>query len=177
MALHVPLTGSYSSALLRLLALSGVPLATSTLPLGSNAAVCCKRAVMRLPVALHVPLARVTPVITTLCRQNLIRGTPLLDLPLPAYSFIPRVNPTLTKLKALPKLRYNPIWPPGTKQPLTKDFADYFFSLLSTCETSLLQLLRDHPELPHFNPSITGAVDAPGSPKLGNKHARTKLTS
>jgi hypothetical protein len=61
------------------------------------------------------------------------------------------VNPTLAKLKTLPKLRYNPIWPPGTKQPLTKELADYFFSLLSTCETSLLQLLRDHPELPHFN--------------------------
>jgi hypothetical protein len=61
------------------------------------------------------------------------------------------VNPTLAKLKTLPKLRYNPIWPPGTKQPLTKELADYFFSLVSTCETSLLQLLRDHPELPHFN--------------------------
>jgi hypothetical protein len=61
------------------------------------------------------------------------------------------VNPTLVKLKTLPKLRYNPIWPPGTKQPLTKELADYFFSLVSTCETSLLQLLRDHPELPHFN--------------------------
>jgi hypothetical protein len=61
------------------------------------------------------------------------------------------VNPTLAKLKTLPKVRYNPIWPPGTKQPLTKELADYFFSLVSTCETSLLQLLRDHPELPHFN--------------------------
>ena len=33
------------------------PPATSTLPLGSNVAVCQKRAVLRLPVALQVPLA------------------------------------------------------------------------------------------------------------------------
>ena len=61
------------------------------------------------------------------------------------------MNPTLAKLKTHPKLRYSPNWPPGTKQPLTKELAEHFFSLVSTCETSLLQLLRDHPELPHFN--------------------------
>ena len=49
------------------------------------------------------------------------------------------------------KLRYNPVWPVGTRQPLSKELADHFFSLVSTCDTSLLQLLRDHPELPHFN--------------------------
>ena len=54
-------------------------------------------------------------------------------------------------LDALPKRRYNPIWPEGTKQPLTQELADYFFSLVSTCDTSLLQLLRNHPELPHYN--------------------------
>jgi hypothetical protein len=56
-----------------------------------------------------------------------------------------------TSLDALPKRRYNPIWPKGTKQPLTQELADYFFSLVSTCDTSLLQLLRSHPELPHYN--------------------------
>jgi hypothetical protein len=61
------------------------------------------------------------------------------------------VNATLEKLRQRPKRYYNPIWPEGTKQPLTKELADYFFSLLSTCDTSLLKLLRDHPELPHFN--------------------------
>jgi hypothetical protein len=74
-----------------------------------------------------------------------------LDLPYhPAYSYIPRVNATLAKLRSRPNPRYNPIWPQGTKQPLTKELADYFFSLISTCDTSLLQLLRDHPELPPF---------------------------
>ena len=38
MALQVPLAGSYSSALLRMPPL--YPAATSTLPLGSNVAVC-----------------------------------------------------------------------------------------------------------------------------------------
>jgi hypothetical protein len=61
------------------------------------------------------------------------------------------VNATLAKLRSRPNPRYNPIWPEGTKQPLTKELADYFFSLLSTCDTSLLELLRSHPELPHFN--------------------------
>ena len=67
-----------------------------------------------------------------------------------AYTFNPRVNPTLAKLRKLPNPRYNPLWPEGTRQPLTKALAEYFFSLLSTCDTSLLQLLRDHPELPPF---------------------------
>ena len=52
MALHVPLAGSYSSALVRKLPL--YPLATSTLPLGSNVAVCTSRALARLPVSLNV---------------------------------------------------------------------------------------------------------------------------
>jgi hypothetical protein len=61
------------------------------------------------------------------------------------------VNATLAKLRSRPNPRYNPIWPEGTKQPLTKELADYFFSLVSTCDTSLLALLRAHPELPDFN--------------------------
>jgi Bacteriophage Sf6, terminase small subunit-like len=79
-----------------------------------------------------------------------IRALPFcFDLPLlPGYTLNSRVNATLD---ALPKRRYNPIWPQGTKQPLTKELADYFFSLVSTCDSSLLQLLRSHPELPHFN--------------------------
>jgi len=71
----------------------------------------------------------------------------------PKKSLIPisRVNAnTLAKLRSLPNPRYNPLWPEGTKQPLTKQLAEYFFSLVSTCDTSLLQLLREHPELPHF---------------------------
>ena len=47
---------SYSSALLRG-PMRPCPPATSTLPLGSNVAVCDARAVVRLPVAVHVPLA------------------------------------------------------------------------------------------------------------------------
>ena len=39
MAAHVPMAGSYSSALLRPLPLPSSPPATSTLPLGSNVAV------------------------------------------------------------------------------------------------------------------------------------------
>ena len=61
------------------------------------------------------------------------------------------MNPSLAKLRQRPNPRYNPIWPEGTKQPLTKELAEYFFSLVSTCDTSLLELLRKHPELPHFN--------------------------
>ena len=57
MAVHVPLAGSYSSALLRPLPLLPTPAATSTLPLGSNVAVCDRRAVVRLPVSLQLPLA------------------------------------------------------------------------------------------------------------------------
>jgi hypothetical protein len=61
------------------------------------------------------------------------------------------VNPSLAKLRQRPNPRYNPIWPQGTKQPLTKELAEHFFSLVSTCDSSLLELLRAHPELPHFN--------------------------
>src|SRR5207249_10757112 len=56
-AVHVPLAGSYSSALLKTPSQSLNPPATSTLPLGSSVAVCRSRAVPRLPVAVHVPLA------------------------------------------------------------------------------------------------------------------------
>jgi Bacteriophage Sf6, terminase small subunit-like len=81
-----------------------------------------------------------------------IRALPFcFDLPLlPGYTLNPRVNPTLAKLRQRPNPRYNPIWPQGTKQPLTKPLADYFFSLIETCDTSLIQLLRDHLELPPF---------------------------
>jgi hypothetical protein len=58
------------------------------------------------------------------------------------------VNPTLSKLRKLPNPRYNPIWPEGTRQPLTKELAEYFFSLISTCDCSLLELLRANPQLP-----------------------------
>ena len=60
------------------------------------------------------------------------------------------MNATLTKLRQLPNPRYNPLWPEGTRQPLTKELAEYFFSLISTCDCSLLELLRQHPELPPF---------------------------
>src|SRR5258708_908960 len=52
--LHVPLRGSYSSALLKYSTPLLYPPATSTFPLGSNVAVCPKRAVVRLPVLLNV---------------------------------------------------------------------------------------------------------------------------
>ena len=61
------------------------------------------------------------------------------------------MNASLAKLRSSPSQRYNPLWPPGTRQPLSKELAQYFFDLFSTCDTSLLQLLRSHPELPHFN--------------------------
>ena len=57
------------------------------------------------------------------------------------------MNPTLD---ALPKRRYSPIWPQGSKASLTEELAAHFFDLLSTCDTRLLELLRQHPELPSF---------------------------
>ena len=60
------------------------------------------------------------------------------------------MSPTVAKLRKLPNPRYNPLWPEGTRQPLTKELAEYFFSLISTCDSSLLELLRQHPELPPF---------------------------
>ena len=61
------------------------------------------------------------------------------------------VSPTIAKLNALPKRRYgNVTWPEGTPQPLTQEIADHFFSLMSTSDCSLVQLLREHPELPPF---------------------------
>lgn len=56
----------------------------------------------------------------------------------------------MAKLRKLPNPRYSPLWPEGTRQPLTKELAEYFFSLISTCDFSLLELLRQHPELPPF---------------------------
>ena len=58
------------------------------------------------------------------------------------------MNATLTELKSRPRQRYSPIWPEGKRQPLTKELAEYYFSLISTCDTSTLQLLRDNPQLP-----------------------------
>ncbi len=61
------------------------------------------------------------------------------------------VSPAVAKLNALPKRRYgNVTWPPGRPQPLTQQIADHFFSLMGTSDCSLVQLLRDHPELPPF---------------------------
>src|SRR5262245_4329511 len=54
---HVPVAGSYISAVLRAEPPPTTPPATNTLPSGSSVAVCPKRAVLRLPVALQVPLA------------------------------------------------------------------------------------------------------------------------
>jgi hypothetical protein len=56
--------------------------------------------------------------------------------------------PVIQKLRDRPRRRYNPIWPEGTRQPFTQELAQYYFDLVSTSDTSLLQLLRDHPELP-----------------------------
>ena len=53
MAVQFPVAGSYSSALVLLLN----PPATSTLPLGSNVAVCKSRAALRPPVAVQLPVA------------------------------------------------------------------------------------------------------------------------
>jgi hypothetical protein len=58
------------------------------------------------------------------------------------------VNATLAELKSRPRQRYNPAWPPGKRQNLTRPLAERFFDLLSTCDTSLITLLRQHPELP-----------------------------
>ena len=58
------------------------------------------------------------------------------------------MNATLADLKSRPRQRYSPVWPEGKRQPLTKELAEYFFSLIETCDTSTLQLLRDNPQLP-----------------------------
>ena len=58
------------------------------------------------------------------------------------------MNATLAELKSRPRQRYAPVWPPGKRQNLTRPLAERFFDLLSTCDTSLLQLLRDNPQLP-----------------------------
>jgi hypothetical protein len=63
----------------------------------------------------------------------------------PTNSHLP---PVIQKLRDRPRRRYNPIWPEGTRQPFTQELAQYYLDLVSTSDTSLLQLLRDHPELP-----------------------------
>jgi hypothetical protein len=61
------------------------------------------------------------------------------------------MNATLAKLKECPKPPWQPLWPPGTKQPLTPQIAQRFFDLLSTSTSSLLDLLRANPELPPYH--------------------------
>ena len=61
------------------------------------------------------------------------------------------VSPTIAKLNALPKRRYgNVTWPRRHAATFTQQIADHFFCLMSTNDCSLVQLLRDHPELPPF---------------------------
>jgi len=61
------------------------------------------------------------------------------------------LSPAIAKLRARPRTRYgNVTWPEGTPQPFTQQIVDHFFSLMSTSDCSLVQLLRDHPELPPF---------------------------
>src|SRR5919202_3273900 len=57
-AVHVPVLGSYSSALERVQVGSQGPKppATKTFPLGSSVAVCSTRAVLMLAVAVHMPV-------------------------------------------------------------------------------------------------------------------------
>ena len=53
------------------------------------------------------------------------------------------LSPTIQKLRSFPKPSYHKAaWPPGKRQPLTRPLAERFFDLLSTCDCSLLQLLR-----------------------------------
>jgi hypothetical protein len=63
------------------------------------------------------------------------------------------VSSTLAKLDALPKPQYRKSapWPKRPKQSLTKDVAERFASLVSTCEGSLVQLLESHPDLPQYS--------------------------
>jgi hypothetical protein len=62
------------------------------------------------------------------------------------------LSPVIAKLRTYPKTRYgnNVVWPEGTPQDFTQEIADHFFSLRSTSQVSLNQLLHDHPELPPF---------------------------
>ena len=61
------------------------------------------------------------------------------------------LSPAIAKLRARPRTRYgNVTWPEGTPQPWSQEIADHFFSLMSTSECSLVQLLRDNPQLPPF---------------------------
>src|SRR5436190_1554657 len=55
-AVHIPVAGSYSSALANWPWWFSPP-ATNTCPFGSNVAVCSKRGVVMLPVAVHTPVA------------------------------------------------------------------------------------------------------------------------
>jgi hypothetical protein len=41
-------------------------------------------------------------------------------------------------------------WPKGAKVRLSPQFAHYLCDLVASADCSLLQLLRNHPELPHF---------------------------
>jgi hypothetical protein len=69
-----------------------------------------------------------------------------------AYTSNFRVNAsTLEKLRSLPNHVWNPVWPQGKRQPLTKQLAARFFSLISTNDKSLMALLTEHPELPPFS--------------------------
>src|SRR5947208_1697550 len=56
-ALHIPVAGSYSSALAKMPTSNSKPPATSTCPLGSNVAVWLKRGVVMLRGAVHTPVA------------------------------------------------------------------------------------------------------------------------
>jgi hypothetical protein len=61
------------------------------------------------------------------------------------------LSPAIAKLRARPRTRYgNVTWPEGTPQPLSKEIADHFFALMSTSDCPLVQLLRNHSELPPF---------------------------
>jgi hypothetical protein len=72
-----------------------------------------------------------------------------------AYTSIFRVNAAiLDKLESLPKPQYRKSanWPKDRpKQSLSKDVANRFFSLVETCEGSLVQLLANHPDLPNYS--------------------------
>ena len=61
------------------------------------------------------------------------------------------LSPIIAKLRARPRTRYgNVIWPEGSPQPYSDAIAQHFFDLMSTSDCSLVQLLRDNPELPPF---------------------------
>jgi hypothetical protein len=61
------------------------------------------------------------------------------------------VASTLVGLNARRKPKWQPVFPDGTRQKYSKAIAQRFCDLLSSTHLSLMDLLREHPELPPWD--------------------------